>query len=366
MSKDPLSKIRANEVYQSIVGVLKEFGIERHEVTDSRPHPFITFDVNGRSYDFHFAGTPSSCFTPINSAQKCRRFLRNLTMTQVPAGPGAPTMLKSDVEILPEIAERVAGALDTVTVGDQSIPLIEIEGTRYVTMATVDMIHERPDGTARRNFGHNRERFAEGEDFIKISAGDFRTRFAPSLSQRVTENITLLTEEGYLLLVKSLNDDLAWKVQKRLVKSYFRRREAQPANNVHFMVPKTLGEALRLAADLSDKVEQQKIQIEAARPKVEFHDAVAEAVNGQTVEEVAKVLGTGQNRLFDWLRRTGMVREKPSTLPYQRHIDEGHFRVVERQYKDNRGESHTYTRTLVTGKGLAYIQKRFTDEGEAA
>ena len=29
-----------------------------------------------------------------------------------------------------------------------------------------------------------------------------------------------------------------------------------------------------------------------------------------------------------------------------------------KQYNDGRGESYTYTRTLVTGKGLAYIQKR--------
>ena len=29
---------------------------------------------------------------------------------------------------------------------------------------------------------------------------------------------------------------------------------------------------------------------------------------------------------------------------------------------DGRGESHTYTRTLVTGKGLAYIQKRLQNQ----
>jgi anti-repressor protein len=47
-----------------------------------------------------------------------------------------------------------------------------------------------------------------------------------------------------------------------------------------------------------------------------------------------------------------------NNLPYQHHLDAGYFRVVERQYNDERGESHTYTRTLVTGKGLAYLQKR--------
>jgi anti-repressor protein len=44
--------------------------------------------------------------------------------------------------------------------------------------------------------------------------------------------------------------------------------------------------------------------------------------------------------------------------PYQCYIDAGYFRVIMKQYNDRLGESHTYTRTLVTGKGAAYIQKR--------
>ena len=67
--------------------------------------------------------------------------------------------------------------------------------------------------------------------------------------------------------------------------------------------------------------------------------------------------------MFAWLRDQKIL--KPGNIPYQRFIDEGHFRIVERQYNDRRGESHTYTRTLVTGKGLAYIQKRFGEERAA-
>ncbi len=131
------------------------------------------------------------------------------------------------------------------------------------------------------------------------------------------------------------------------------------AANVSFMVPRSLSEALRLAADQAEKIERQNAQITAMAPKAEFHDNVAEAINCQTVEEVAKILGTGQNRLFAWLRAESILMK--SNRPYQRFVDEGYFRVVERAYKDNRGEAHTYTRTLVTGKGLAYIQRRFVD-----
>lgn len=37
--------------------------------------------------------------------------------------------------------------------------------------------------------------------------------------------LVLLTESGYLMLVKSFTDDLAWDVQRKLVKSYFNRKK---------------------------------------------------------------------------------------------------------------------------------------------
>lgn len=94
---------------------------------------------------------------------------------------------------------------------------------------------------------------------------------------------------------------------------------------------------------------------EKGRPTMEY------AIS--TDQEVAKVIGTGQNRLFAWLRAAEMLMQ--NNQPYQRFIDSGHFRVVERQHTDPRGESHTYTRTLITGKGLSYIQQRFVESDAA-
>ncbi|SCX76947.1 anti-repressor protein [Nitrosospira sp. Nsp13] len=110
----------------------------------------------------------------------------------------------------------------------------------------------------------------------------------------------------------------------------------------------------------TEKVLALEAKVQEQAPKAQFHDAVAEAINCQSVQEVAKVLGTGQNRLFRFLRQEGLLM--PNNLPYQQHIDAGYFRVVERQYNDRLGESHTYTRTLVTGKGLTFIQQRLTEK----
>ncbi|MBN4665398.1 phage antirepressor KilAC domain-containing protein [Pandoraea nosoerga] len=110
----------------------------------------------------------------------------------------------------------------------------------------------------------------------------------------------------------------------------------------------------------TEKVMALEAKVQEQAPKAQFHDAVAEAINCQSVQEIAKVLGTGPNRLFKFLRDEGLLMR--NNLPYQQHLDAGYFRVVEKQYNDGRGESHTYTRTLVTGKGLAYIQKRLQNQ----
>jgi len=96
------------------------------------------------------------------------------------------------------------------------------QNQRVVTFKDIDMVHERPEGTARKRFNDNKQHFIEGEDFYKISASEFRTAIG-NMDLRQQNDVTLITESGYLMLVKSFTDDLAWSVQRQLVKSYFRK-----------------------------------------------------------------------------------------------------------------------------------------------
>lgn len=119
-------------------------------------------------------------------------------------------------------------------------------------------------------------------------------------------------------------------------------------------------EAARAWADAKEAENSAVLKLESVKPKLEFHAAVTEAINAQSIEEVAKVLGTGRNRMFDWLRSHCLL--KADNIPYQEFIDREYFRIILNSYNDNKGESHTYTRTLITGKGLAYIQPIFMAE----
>lgn len=116
-----------------------------------------------------------------------------------------------------------------IKVGNENVSIKEFNGQRVVTFKDIDNVHERPDGTARKRFNDNKKRFVEGEDFYILSQpSEIRTLGLERPQGGVPEKVILITESGYLMLVKSFTDDLAWSVQKELVKSYFKKKESVP------------------------------------------------------------------------------------------------------------------------------------------
>jgi hypothetical protein len=108
-----------------------------------------------------------------------------------------------------------------VKINDTELKVIEFQGQRVATLAQIDEVHERPEGTARKRYNDNRERFVQGEDFFVRNSDEAREMgfIAPN-------GLILMTEQGYLMLVKSFTDDLAWQVQRQLVNGYFRAKKA--------------------------------------------------------------------------------------------------------------------------------------------
>lgn len=105
-----------------------------------------------------------------------------------------------------------------IKIGNQEITAKEFKGQRIVTFKDIDQVHERPDGTAGRNFRENKDRFIEGEDYFQRNSSEAKEEFGIT----APNGLILITEQGYLMLVKSFTDDLAWKVQRDLVNTYFK------------------------------------------------------------------------------------------------------------------------------------------------
>lgn len=111
--------------------------------------------------------------------------------------------------------------MSNVIIANTNVSIKEYQGQRVITFKDIDTVHQRPDGTARRNFNTNKRHFIEGEDYFVRNSYEAKNEFnlvAPN-------GLVLVTESGYLMLVKSFTDDLSWDVQRELVKSYFRVKE---------------------------------------------------------------------------------------------------------------------------------------------
>lgn len=111
---------------------------------------------------------------------------------------------------------------NAITVNNHQLSLKEYQGKRVVTLRDIDTVHNRPQGTARKRFNDNKGHFIEGEDYYKLQMSESRTFGINSPRGGI-----VVTESGYLMLVKSFTDDLAWEVQRQLVNTYFKQQQSK-------------------------------------------------------------------------------------------------------------------------------------------
>ena len=130
------------------------------------------------------------------------------------------------------------------------------------------------------------------------------------------------------------------------------------------VVPQTLSQALLLAAQQAEQVEQLQLQVAQQQPAVDFYEQVAESKDAIPVGEAAKLLGVGPQKLFVFLRDNKIFMNgtggQHRNMPYQQHLDAGHFAVIERPFQTPDGKTHINVKPVVTQKGLDYIRKRLS------
>ena len=111
-----------------------------------------------------------------------------------------------------------------VKIQDKDLIVKEFKGKRVVTFKDIDTLHKRPEGTANKRFLDNQKHFEKNVDYFEFTGDELKSlKQLPDFGIGLNASkFTLITESGYLMLVKSFQDDLAWKVQRELVNSYFR------------------------------------------------------------------------------------------------------------------------------------------------
>lgn len=154
-----------------------------------------------------------------------------------------------------------------IKINDVELSPIEYRGERVVTLAMMDAAHKRADGTARRNFNEHRARLVAGEDYHDLNQADeIRTLGFTRPQGGTPAQVVLLTETGYSMLVKSFTDDLAWDVQRQLVKSYFKPAQAAATKQARRAPQGTLADAraIDFIGNMIAKVPGARVDVVAA------------------------------------------------------------------------------------------------------
>lgn len=98
------------------------------------------------------------------------------------------------------------------------------------------------------------------------------------------------------------------------------------------------------------------------KPMVEFCKTVSGSRDSIHIGQFAKLIGVGQNTMFDWLRQKGYLGRVGSNynMPLQKYLNMGIFSLKENIGKDRDGNTIIYPPTpLVTGKGQVYLHDKY-------
>ena len=150
-----------------------------------------------------------------------------------------------------------------VKINNNDVMVKEFQGQRIVTAWDIAKVHNKTVSEINQIFKNNRNKFILGEDYFLLTPIEFSESF--KLIQDFIPNnvkeISLFTESGYLMLVKTFTDDLSWKVQRELVKGYFIAKE--------FVKPLTPAEQLLAQAQLMVDMENRLNTLEKNNARLE-------------------------------------------------------------------------------------------------
>ncbi len=251
-----------------------------------------------------------------------------------------------------------------IVINNTPLEIKEFNGQRVVTLKDIDTVHNRPDGTAKRNFNINRDRFIDGEDFFILKPSDiqkdeFRT------SEINNRGTIFVTESGYLMLVKSFTDDLAWSVQRQLVRTYFRAKALES-----YLIDDPIRRAERWIEEQKERlalqttVDVQKRQIAEMKPKAKYCDTVLNSKGLFTINSIAKDYGKSAVWLNKWLHAKQIQYKQGEVwMLYQAYANNGYTQSKTSTFIGTDGEQHSKSHTYWTPKGRLFLYELLKENG---
>lgn len=186
-----------------------------------------------------------------------------------------------------------------IHIGNTELPVIEFNNQRVITLAMFDQAHQRPDGTARKRFNDHKEKLIENEDYFVRNTDEAKSEFGIT----APNGLTLLTETGYLMVVKSFQDDLAWKVQRDLVNGYFKAKTSISPQKYTDLQEQLLHAQQQVIGLLEEKISNLEIRVPRKHQPDEIAAALRCRQEGFSYRDIAELLGRSKESVNHMVRR---------------------------------------------------------------
>lgn len=201
-----------------------------------------------------------------------------------------------------------------------------------------------------------------------IENQDFATRFPNLESENQHGGQNKIDHQLTIEMAKQICMIQRTEVGKQY-REYFLEIE-KAWNTPEAIMARALQVANRQLDSIKGQLTEANKQLEEAKPKVLFADAVSTAKTSILIGDLAKRLRQngimiGQNRLFERLRNDGYLIKKRGAsynLPTQSSMERGLFEIKESTGINPDGSVRVNKTTKVTGKGQLYFVNAFLVE----
>lgn len=177
-----------------------------------------------------------------------------------------------------------------------------------------------------------------------------------------------MNRDGFTLLAMGFTGRKAMQFKLKYIEAFNSMEKQLSVKTDSYMIQDPIKRAERWIEEQRELKEARK-ELEIAKPKAQFADAVSTSKTSISITTLAKLLkqngaDIGRNRLFAWLRNNNYLIKSGNdrNTPTQRSMELGLFEVREKTYFNDYGDTALSKSSRVTGKGQQYFISKFLKE----
>ena len=234
-----------------------------------------------------------------------------------------------------------------------NIQNLQINNNQTMSSREVAQLCDKDHRNVCRDINILNESYAQ-MGLLKVEQSDYIADNGQSYRQY------LLNKEQTIDLITGYRADIRIRINRR-----WQELEAQASAPV---IPATLSEALRLAADQAELIEHQQSRLALVEPKAAALDVIDSAIGSLNVRDTAKTLGIPQNKFVNWcIAHDWMYRDNRNKLKMSSvRMKQGFMEERAVTYQGNSNERVATTQPLFTPKGLTRLAYVFAIVHEVA